>query len=189
MLSKLLIKLIDKAIVPALLLLTSRVVSIILVAKYLGINFTIGRAGFVFQSSYDYVKVNSFSTLIMTAMLVVGLGYVVIKSLFFHESHIKPSITARLFSIKAESLIQNSYEIYSQGAMWLTYSYLLLIVSTIMSTSGLLYYWVFYIILGVTLLTTFIFIYDLEEEVKIKKGIKEDYDSDKKYLELTGELE
>lgn len=125
----------------------------------------------------------------MTIMLVIGLGYVVVKSLFFHESHIKPSITARLFSIKAESLIQSSYEIYTQGALWLTYSYLLLIVSTIMSTSGLLYTWVFYIILGVTLLTTLIFIYDLEEEVKIKKEVKEEYDNDKKYLEPTGDLE
>lgn len=189
MLSKLLIRLIDKAIIPSLLLLSSRVASIVLVAKYLGIGFKINRSGFIFQSSTDYVKVNSYSALIMTGMLVIGLGYVIIKSLFFHDSHIKPTITARLFSIKAESLIQNSYEIYTQGAVWLMYAYLLLIVSTIMSLSGLMFNWVFYIILGTTLLTTLIFILDLEEEVKIKKEMKEKYDDDKKYLDQTGELE
>jgi hypothetical protein len=189
MLSKILVKLIDKAIIPALLLLVSRVVSIIMVSKYLGIHLTLGGSGFVFQDQYDYVKVNSYSTLIMTGLLVLGLGYVVIKSLFFHESHIKPTLTSRLFSLKAESLIQNSYEIYTQGAVWLTYSYLLLIVSGVMALSGLLYSWVFYIIMGVSTLTTLIFIFDLEEEIKIKKSDREEYDMDKSFIELPGEME
>ncbi|MBW6441336.1 hypothetical protein K0B04_00280 [Patescibacteria group bacterium] len=189
MLSKALVKLIDKAIIPALLLLSSRIVSIILVAKYYGISFKIDSSGFVFQNSSDYVKVNSYSALIMTFMLVIGLGYVVIKSLFFHESHIKPTFTARLFSLKAESFIQNSYEIYTQGAIWLSYSYLLLIVSGIMSASGLMYSWVFYVILGITLSTTLIFILDMEEEIKIKKEDSVEYDMDRSFIELPGDLE
>jgi len=189
MLSKILVKLIDKAIIPALLLLTSRVVSIVVVSKYLGIHLTLGNSGFVFQNQNDYVKVNSYSTLVMTIFLILGLGYVVIKSLFFHDSHIKPTLTSRLFSLKAESLIQNSYEIYTQGAVWLTYSYLLLIVSGVMALSGLIYSWVFYIIMGVSIITTLIFIFDLEEEVRIKKGSEEEYDMDKSFIELPGEME
>jgi hypothetical protein len=189
MLSKILIKLIDRAIIPAVLLLASRIISIILISKYLGIHLTIGKSGFVFQNHFDYIKVNSYSTLSMAVLLILGLSYVVVKSLFFHDSHIKPSLTTRLFSLKAESLIQNSYEIYTQGAVWLTYSYLLLIISGVMAISGLLFNWVFYLIMGVTTITTLIFIFDLEEEVKIKKTTAEEYDMNKSFIELPGDME
>lgn len=189
MLSKVLLKLIDKAIIPAILLLSSRVVSIVLVAKYLGIEYKITKAGFIFQSSYDYVKVNSYSIVAMMSVLLIGLGYVLMKSLFFHDSHIKPTTTSRLFSLKAQSLVQNSYEIYTQGAVWLSYAYLLLIVSGIMTMSGLLYKWVFYSILGTTLVTTLLLVIDVEDEIQISKDDKEVYDMDKSFIEVPGELE
>ena len=188
MLSKILIKLIDKAIIPATLLLASRIISIILVSKHLGIYFEITRDGFIFQNSYDYLKVNSYSILFMVVVLVIGLGYVVVKALLFHSSHIKPTTTAKLFSIKAQSLIQNSYEIYTQGSVWLSYSYLLLILTAVMAMSNLVYPWVFYSILGVSILVTLIFIFDAEEEIKMKKN-EEWLDNDQKYLEKPGELE
>ena len=189
MLSKILAKLIDKAIVPAILLLASRVVSIIIASKYFGIDFKITDKGFIFQNSYDYIKVNSYSALFMTIMLVIGLAYVLVKSIFFHDSHIKPTMTTRLFSLKAESLIQNSYEIYTQGAVWLSYSFMLLAVSGIMAMSNLMYKWVFYVVTGVTLLTTLLFVFDAEEEIKISKDKDVDYDTDKSFVELPGELE
>ncbi len=188
-LSKILVRLIDKAVIPAVLLIASRVISIIIASKYFGVAFKITNHGFIVQNSYDYVKVNSYSILFMIFMLVIGLSYVVIKSVFFHDSHIKPTITAKLFSIKAESLIQNSYEIYTQGAVWLTYSYMLLMVSGIMLLTNLVYDWVFYIITGVTLLATLLFVFDVEEEMKIKKDKDVEYDTDKKFIELPGELE
>lgn len=187
-LSKILARLIDKAIIPAVLLIASRLISVVIVSKYLGITFKITDHGFIVPNSYDYTKVNSYSVLFMTAMLVIGLFYVLIKSMFFHDSHIKPTITAKLFSIKAESLIQNSYEIYTQGAVWVSYSYMLLLVSGIMAMSNLMYKWVFYIITGVTLLTTLLFIFDVEEEIKIKKDKDVEYDTDKSLIELPGDL-
>lgn len=188
-LSKILTKLIDKAIIPAVLLIASRIISIILVCKYLGIDFKITNRGIIIQDFYSYLKVNSYSVLFMTAMLVIGLLYVLIKSIFFHDSHIKPTTTAKLFSIKAESLIQNSYEIYTQGAVWLTYSYMLLAVSGIMAMSNLIYKWVFYIITGVTLLATLLLVFDVEEEIDIKKEKDVEYDKDNSLVELPGEPE
>jgi cell division protein FtsW (lipid II flippase) len=86
-------------------------------------------------------------------------------------------------------LIQDSYEIYTQGAVWLSYSYLLLIVTAVMAMSDLVYTWVFYLMLGVSILVTLIFIFDAEEEIKMKKDSREWLDNDKKYLEKPGELE
>lgn len=186
MVSKVLTKLIDKAIVPALLLLTTRVSSIILVSRYLKLEFDLENTGFVFGSIEDYVKVNSYSALVMVAILLVGLLYVLIKSIVFHESHIKPSVTSKLFSLNVHSLIQNSFELYTQGAIWLSYAYLLLIVNGIMTLSSLMYRWVFFITLGSTILTTVLFIFDIEEEIKISKESGNHYDIDNKYLQEMG---
>lgn len=189
MLSKVLTRLIDKAIIPALLLLASRIISIILVSKYLGVHFKITTSGFIFENSSDYTIINSYSILIMVFILLIGLLYVMSKSIFFHESHIKPSLTSRLFSLNAQSLIQNSYEIYTQGAVWISYSYLLLIIAGVMAVSNLMYIWVFYVILAITAIVTLFFVLDVEEEVRIKKSDDVEYDMDKSFVELPGELE
>jgi hypothetical protein len=57
-----------------------------------------------------------------------------------------------------------------------------------MAMSNLVYPWVFYSILGVSILVTLIFIFDAEEEIKMKKN-EEWLDNDQKYLEKPGELE
>jgi hypothetical protein len=58
-----------------------------------------------------------------------------------------------------------------------------------MAMSDLVYTWVFYLMLGVSILVTLIFIFDAEEEIKMKKDSREWLDNDKKYLEKPGELE
>ncbi|MBU0535172.1 MAG: hypothetical protein ABIJ82_02600 [Patescibacteria group bacterium] len=186
MLSKVLVKLIDRAIVPAILLLATRVVSIVLISRYLGLPVKISKSGFVFESYADFVKVNSYSTLAMIVILILGLIYILLKSLAFHDSHIKPSLSAKVFSLKIQHLIQGSFHLYSEAAIWLSYAYLLLLFSGIMLVSKLLYNWVFYMAAGVTLVSTILFILDVEEEIKIKgldKGESEyEYDEDKELL-------
>jgi hypothetical protein len=104
----------------------------------------------------------------MLAMLIIGLIYVAIKGLVFHDSHVKPTITAKLFSIKAKSLIQSSSEIYPQWGVWSLYSFMLSAVAGIMAMSKLAYFWVFYLVTFVTLINTVLFIYDFEDDIKIK---------------------
>jgi len=183
MVSKVLTRLIDKAILPAILLLATRIISIVLVSKCLKLEFEVSTKGFVFGSMEDYVKVNSYSALVMIIILILGLLFILIKSLVFHESHIKPSVTSRLFSLKISSLIQSSFDLYTQGAIWLSYSYLLLLVNGVMTLSGLMYKWVFLITLAVTVVTTVLFIFDIEEEIKIGKENVEYYDKDDRYLQ------
>lgn len=184
MTSKLLIKLIDKAIVPAILLLTTRVVSIVLMSSYLNFDFSIGLSGFTFQNSIEYIFINSYSTLVMTVVLIAGLVYVLIKSYVFHDSHIKPSVTAKLFELKVPSLIQSSFDIYSQATIWISYAYLLLIISGIMMYNKLIYSWVFYVVLGMTVVTTVFFIFDIENEISLNKQKEDEYDEDTLFLEM-----
>ena len=137
MFSKVLIKLVDESIVPAIFLLVTRLVAVVLVARYFDIPFEIGANGFVFHSTQEYVVINSYSTLFMIIVLTLGLLYILVKSLFFHESHIRPQTTTKLFEARLTGLIQSSFNLYTQASIWLSYSYLILIVSAFMSVFSL----------------------------------------------------
>lgn len=187
MFSKILIKLVDQAIVPAILLLVARVVSVILVSRVLLIPFEIKNSGFVFQSAQDYVVVNSYSLLTLLGFLTVGILYILLKSFVFHDTHITPPLTTKLFSLRLSSLIQNSFDIYSQGLVWVSYLYLLLVVSGLMALFGLIFTWVFYTSLVFTIMTTVLFAFDVEREVEIKEGTYEDSEEvDNEYVLTIG---
>ncbi|HLB52051.1 hypothetical protein A3F07_03020 [candidate division WWE3 bacterium RIFCSPHIGHO2_12_FULL_38_15] len=168
MFSRILIKLIDQAIVPAIFLLTVKIVATVGISRYLGIVFTVGPTGFVFDSTADYVRISSYSTFAMVAALAIGLFYILLKSMAFHETHISPKMTAKLFSLRLSTFIQGSFDLYSQGAIWMSYSYLLMFVTGIMSIFGMIYSWVFYSSLILTALSTVFFVLDVENEMKMK---------------------
>lgn len=171
MFSKILIKLIDQSIVPAILLIAARVISVVLVANYFGIKFDLGSGGFAYNTTKDYVIVNSFSTFVMIVALAVGLSYILLKSLIFHETHISPKLTASLMSLKLSSFIQTSYDLYSQGSIWLSYLYLMVLSSGILCLFGMIYTWVFWIALVLAVITTILLIFDIENEMDLKNEV------------------
>jgi hypothetical protein len=183
MFSRILIKLVDEAIFPAILLLATRLTSMLLISKFLNISYEINANGIIFVNLSDYLKVNSYSTLFMVITLAIGLLFIILKSLVFHDSHISPGFSAKIYSLKMPSLIQSSFDIYSQGTIWLSYIYLILIVSGFMTLFGMLYSWVFFIAIITTVISTAFFVMDIEHEVKIDKQRDVEYDSDSKYLE------
>ena len=178
MFSRILVKLVDQAILPAVLLVATRVVSVVLISKHIGIILNIGVDGFTFETRGDYVLVNSYSILAMTLILTLGLVYILFKAYVFHDTHIKPHHTAKLFTLELSSVIQSSYEIYTQGTIWLSYVYLLTLVSGTMSVYKLVFGWVFYFSLVLALISTVLLILDIEHEVDISKGTIPSLDTD-----------
>lgn len=177
MFSKILIKLIDESIVPAILLLATRLVSVVLVARANSIPFEIGAGGLTFKTAEDYILVNSYSAFYMVIILTVGLLYILTKSWFFHESHIKPQVTATLFNVRGQSLIQSSYNLYTQGSIWLSYSYLLMFVTGSMALFTFIFPWVFYVALVLCVISTVLLILDVEQELHLLKKRGPEYDN------------
>lgn len=169
MFSRILIKLIDESIVPAVLLLVTRLVSVVGVARLNHVPFDFGATGLAFKSADDYIFVNSYSMFYMVVVITIGLFYVLTKSLLFHGSHIKPKISAKLSEYNLRSVIQNSYQLYTQGSIWLSYCFLLLLVAGFMMFFNYLYPWVFYVSLVLSVVSTILFIADVEEELIIMK--------------------
>lgn len=105
----------------------------------------------------------------MVVVLALGLLYILAKAFFFHDSHIAPETTAKMFALKLPAFIQNSFDLYSQGAVWLSYLYLVTFVSGLMGFFGLMYLWVFVVSLGATIFLTVFLIFDVEREITFEK--------------------
>lgn len=174
MVSKILIKLVDQAIIPAILLLVTRVISVIFLADYFKAAVSIDNTGFVFADKSEYFLVNTYSIFVMLVVIAVGLLYVLIKSFAFHDSHISPSLTTKLFSLNVASIIQGSFDLYSQGTVWISYLYLMFFVSATFSFFGLIDTWVVWVAFVLTILITVLFIIDVEHEIKVSKGVFDD---------------
>lgn len=179
MISRTLIRLIDQAIVPAILLLCTRLASVILVSYFIGAKFTFSAKGFIFHDPNNYVKVNSYSTLAMVVILGLGLIYILAKALYFHDTHISPKLTTKLFHHKMTTLIQNSFELYSQGVIWLVYLYLITIVAVILGIFGVIYSWVTIVSGSFCAIATLLLILDIENELdEIDEGYKEEIENE-----------
>jgi hypothetical protein len=165
MFSRILVKLVDEAIVPAILLFAVRIIASLVVAKVNGISFTFGINGFTYSTKDEFLLVNSYSTLTMIGVLAVGLFFVLLKSYFFHDTHVQPHTAAKLFSLNLSGFIQTSFDVYSQGAVWLGYAYLLAIASGVMFYSNLIYSWVFYSAVIIVAIATFLLILDVDKEL------------------------
>ncbi|OGC46526.1 hypothetical protein A2V49_00565 [candidate division WWE3 bacterium RBG_19FT_COMBO_34_6] len=170
MISKTLLKLIDQSIVPAIMLLSARLASIFLISYVKDIKFIFDSSGFTFDSKSDYLYINSYSTLAMIASLAVGLLYILLKALLFHETHVTPHLTTKLFHFRLSYLIQNSMDLYSQGVIWMIYLYLITVISGIFMSFGLIYSWIFFVGLILSVLSTVILVFDVESEINIKSN-------------------
>lgn len=176
MFSRILVKLIDQAIVPAVMLIAVRIVSVLAIANYLKLTPSISSQGLALtnlngtaSNTELYVQINSYSTLAIIVTMAVILLFIMTKSLVFHDSHIKPALAARLFSLKLSHFIQNSFQIYSQALVWMAYLFMLTAVAGIMTLNGTIYTWVFFVALVLSIVSAVVFIIDVEFEVDLDK--------------------
>lgn len=189
MFSRILIKLIDQAIVPAILLLAARILSVLLITKYVGLEFSVERTSLNYSSMGDYALVNSYSLLFMVIVLAIGLFYIILKAYVFHESHIAPAVTARLFSFGIPSFIQSSFDLYTQGTIWLSYAYLLMFVTGVMALYSLVYPFVFFVAAALTVVATVLLVIDIEQEMSVAKTKDPVLDNDTRFVNMEVEVE
>ena len=137
-----------------------------------GIKFSVSASGFIFSNSQDYLFINSYSTLAMIVILGSGLLYILVKALYFHDTHISPRLTTKLFHHRLATLIQSSFELYSQGVIWLIYLYLISAVSIILAVFDYTYGWIPVVAVFLCGISTIVLIIDVEKELE---GLESDY--------------
>lgn len=177
MVTKSITELIDEAVLPATVLIISKMAGLLAAAYLLHLNFTVHPATFLkilptlhFVDSQSYILAENYSNLAMFTLASIGTVFVITRAHFFHESHIPPSMQAKLAKLNLEVLIASSYRLYYQAAIWLTFLWLstgFLILSTILKVT---YPQISIIAFIVAANFSWIFALDVEREIQIQRN-------------------
>lgn len=165
MIKKTLISLVDYAIFPAVLIVGIKILSIIVLLNYLGIDYKVSGAKLILSDFQSFVVVNSYSSYLMLAVIISGLSWVLIKAHLFHDTHISPALTSKLYNMDMEDIIESTKVIYSQSFIWISYLWIVSLMFGVQVYFGLTYKSLFYVSLGLAVLMTFILAIDLEKEL------------------------
>ncbi|MDP2632151.1 MAG: hypothetical protein Q8P25_00310 [Candidatus Curtissbacteria bacterium] len=177
MIAKSIIKLIDEAIIPAVALIVGKMLGLFIVSYFLHLPFTVKNNEILwilpkvsFNNLADYVKAENYSNLTMFAVAALGTLFVIIRAHFFHESHIKPKLHAKLVSMNLDSLVAPSYHLYHQAAIWLTFLWLTVIFLAISTFLKITYPQISVTAFIVAANFSWVFAMDIEKEVEISNG-------------------
>lgn len=177
MVIKSLIKLIDEAIIPAIVLILAKMIGILASSYFFNLTFEIKNGSFLyflpsirFLTVKDYILAENYSNFTMVLAATLGTLLILIRLHFLHGSHIHPKLQFKLASLSLEKIISPSYHLYHQAAVWLIFLWLtvaFLVVSTIFKIT--------YLPLSLTavfvaLNCTWITLLDIENEIEIAKG-------------------
>lgn len=175
MLSKILIKLIDYAIFPAVLIVAAKILGIVFLLNYFGISYEVTNLTLVLSNVSDFIIINTYSSLFMLVAILAGLFWVTVKAHVFHDTHISPMLSAKLFGMNLEQVIHTNEVIFSQSLIWLTYSWLATVMFGVQAYFGLADWWLFYLALVCAIFATSLLALDIEREIR---SDVEDFDVD-----------
>ena len=123
MFSKIILKLVDAAILPSLLVFGVKFASTVLFSLYWKIPLSIGLSGLNFQNFSDFYKVNLFSNIILFLFTFAALFLVLSRSYLFTEENLNPILGARLVNLGLESVTLPLWQGYTHTMVWLTLSF------------------------------------------------------------------
>ena len=171
MVTKSVTKLIDEAIIPAIALIVGKMLGLFLAIVIYHLDFVVEQGGILkilpvitFTSPQNYILAENFSNLAMLFAASFGTIFVI-----FHKSHIHPYIHAKLVSLNLESLIAPSYDLYHQGAIWLTYLWLVVGFLVISSMFGVTFPQISIIAFLIAANFSWIFALDVQREIEIQR--------------------
>ena len=177
MISKSLIKLIDEAIVPAVLMIIIKGIGLFATVVFFNLPFTLEYRSifgilpsFRFATLQAYITAENYSNLAMFAAVAAGAIIVILKAHFLHESHISPRLHARLISLNLERLAQSSYHLYHQATIWLVFLWLTFGFLTLSSIAKITYPQITIAAFLVAANLSWVFALDIEKEIELSRS-------------------
>ena len=176
MITKSIIKLIDEAILPALLLILAKGIGLFLTVLFFNLPFTLEYRSIFgilpslrFATLQGYTTAENYSNLVMFAAVAAGAIIVILKAHFLHESHISPKLHARLLRFNLEKLVQSSYHLYHQAAVWLIFLWLSVGFLTLSSIAKITYPQITLAALLIAANLSWVFAVDVENEIELSR--------------------
>lgn len=169
MASKILLRLIDEAILPAVLVVFVKLVSLAALVRTFNYSWSLDTTAafpaLEIESHAALVTVNSYSNLAVFAAVAIGLVWILAKAYHFHDTHVAPTTTLKLLSWNLTGLLSNSYEVYHQAVVWLSYLWVVFLLMLVHTAVGLQYTWLTAAVFAASLFLTWLFIHDVEREI------------------------
>lgn len=165
MYSKILTKLISESLAPFIGFLFIKIVVTILTARSLGLTADIFNVFYLNVTLKEYLIINSNVLFGFILFSFLGLSYSLIKSIYFHDSHISPRLSLSVFNFRIGFLIQDSFHLFSQNLIWLIFNYISLFITVFLMFLGLSQFYLIFISSLFTLIGTYFFILDIEYEM------------------------
>lgn len=170
--SKSLLKLLDNSIFPACIMILGKLIGVIATLWILNVPFTVRdyfsniySLRFVVQEE-NLKAITSYSDLAMYLILAIFFSLTIIKAIFLHSSHIRPSLVTKLANSNLLKLIQSSYEIYHSASIWLIFMWVSNVLVLANVFSGNTYTWVGVLCSVVSILLTSILLQDVYREIE-----------------------
>lgn len=170
--SKSLVKLVDNSLLPAAIMIIGKFVGIVLTIQIFNLPWSIKEyTNNMFSLSTvveagDVNTVYSYSDLIMYFLIALFFTAVIIRAVYLHSSHIKPTLVAQLANKNLLSLIQNSYEIYHSAVIWLLFTWIANVIIIINALSGKTFGWVAIATTLTSVMLTIVLLQDVYREVE-----------------------
>lgn len=168
--NRILLKLIDEAVLPAFLVLAAKLISLFGIIKIFALNFSFNTQSLLpilsFENQSDLIFANTHSNFLMFLVVVAGLAWVLIRAHLTHDTHIHPNLTLKLFTLNLGGLITTSFEIYHQAVVWLLFLWFSVLIFALQALAGIspLALSVFALMTGIIL--TGLLLWDVETEVQ-----------------------
>jgi hypothetical protein len=173
-LSRSLIKLIDEAIIPGLLVFAAKLLGLVAVNAWLNLSWDPEFGSllplFSYRSPEAFTIANSWSNVAVLAVIVIGLLTVLIRAHVFHTSHISPWLSVTLIRRQLTALAASSWDVYHQAVIWLAYLWLALLLFSLQAIYGISWWWIDIVGTVMALFGSWMLIVDIEHEIEIERG-------------------
>lgn len=177
--SKFLIKLVDEAIFPAAMIIAAKAIGVMIVNIVLGLSWSIDTVfksilspRLIYASHEEALAVASYSNLIMYIAVFVGMGVIIVKAFYLHDSHISPQMVLKLAKMDLLEMVGSSFQLYHQALIWFGFQVLTTVFVTVNYLQGMTYGWVVVVAIVITLTTFWMLIKDIDLELERKVLVK-----------------
>ena len=177
MIAKNILKLIDEAIIPSVALVLGKMAGLFIVIYFFNLPFNLENGQFFkilpsvrFSNLTDYIAAENYSNMAMFIVAALGTIMVLVRAHYFHESHIHPTLHAKLVSLNLENLVAPSYHLYHQAAIWLIFLWLTVGFLVLSSILGITYPYLAFIAFIIAANFSWVFAVDIEREIEIARG-------------------
>lgn len=171
MASRVLLRLIEEAIVPAIIIFVAKLFAVVFLIQWLGAQWQFNTLSAFpsvsFTDGATLLFVDSYSNLFMFIVAVMGLAWVLTKAHHFHDTHISPRFVLQLLSWNLTGIISTSNDLFHEGVVWFSYVWLATLFIGLHVLMGTTFLWVFIVALLVSIVMTWFLVSDIEREVSI----------------------